>query len=164
MTARKERVGGEISLYAARSSSQHLVGDAFQLDGEQLNPSTAGEREEEGRGKKGKKLGRRKKRKKKDENKQKEQSIHRLGLQMTRDHCLCESSQCYLRPHHRTRLYCRAEQRTLMWSKQLHASTFNPLPLTPSLLPNNDTGCGYVNPERAVKTDVGPILLIFCFR
>lgn len=43
--------GGGISLYAPRRSSQHLVGDAFQLDGEQLNPSTAGQREEEGIGK-----------------------------------------------------------------------------------------------------------------
>lgn len=40
--------GGKISLYAPRRSSQHLVGDTFQLDGEQLNPSTAGQRKEEG--------------------------------------------------------------------------------------------------------------------
>lgn len=49
MTARKGGVGRGISLYAPRRSSQHLVGDTFQLDGEQLNPSTAGQRKEERR-------------------------------------------------------------------------------------------------------------------
>lgn len=86
-----------------------------------------------------------------DEKKQKEQSIYQSGLRMTRDHCLCESSQCYLRPHHSVRLYSRAEQSTLMWSKQLHAhsSTFNPLffPLSFTAVPDYDAGCGYVNPE-----------------
>lgn len=146
-------MGGIISLYAPRRSSQHLVGETFQLDGEQLNPGTAGQREEEGRGKKQKK----KKKKIEDEKMRrseeaKEQSIHQSGLRMTRDHCLCESSQCYLRPHHRTRLYDRAEQSTLMRSKQLHAhsSAFNPLSLSLSLstVPDNDAGCGYANPER----------------
>lgn len=46
MTARKEGAEGKISLYAPRSSSQHLVGDTFQLDGEQLNPKHSGSREE----------------------------------------------------------------------------------------------------------------------
>lgn len=47
MSARDEGVGGKMSLYAPRRSSQHLAGDTFQFDGEQLNPGTAGQREVE---------------------------------------------------------------------------------------------------------------------
>lgn len=60
-----------------------------------------------------------KKKKKKDD--EKRRRGNQSTLQMTRDHCLCESSQCYLKPRHSARLYYRAEQRTLMWSKQLRA-------------------------------------------
>lgn len=48
-----------------------------------------------------------------------QQSICDSRLQMTRDQCLCESSQCYLRPHYSSRLYYRAEPSELMRSKQL---------------------------------------------
>lgn len=61
--------------------------------------------------------------KKKEKEKKKEeepqQSICDPRLQMTRDQCLCESSQPYLRPHYSSRLYYRAEPSELMWSKQL---------------------------------------------
>lgn len=46
----KENKSRGQKIYGPRSSSQHLVGDAFQHVGEQPNPSTAGQREEEENG------------------------------------------------------------------------------------------------------------------
>jgi len=47
VTAREMRGGGGGVLNVPKRPPKHRVGDTFQLDGEQLNPSTAGHREEE---------------------------------------------------------------------------------------------------------------------
>lgn len=69
---------------APKRSSQHLAGDAFHFDREQLNPSTVGPREEKWRANK--------------TQEEKQQSIQQSGPQMTRGPRPNESSRWHIRP------------------------------------------------------------------
>lgn len=69
---------------APKRSSQHLAGDTFHFDREQLNPSTVGPREEKWRANKA--------------HEEKQQSIQQPGPRMTRGPRLKESSRWHIRP------------------------------------------------------------------
>lgn len=95
------------------------------------------------------------------------QSIHQSTLQMTQDHCLCESPLAisHTTSQHQIKLQGWAERTNVVkTSPRSLPSAFNSLPSPLSQLRQMMTQDVDMWTWRAVKTDVVPILLIFCLR